>query len=88
MNIRHARRYATPAALAASSLCLVAWLALNAPPLEAMGTPMQASPSEEPQDATVIEAGNASPAPFLPRRLRSSLSMPYFSFAQPLTPRS
>ncbi|KAF1015654.1 MAG: hypothetical protein GAK31_01129 [Stenotrophomonas maltophilia] len=87
MNIQHARRYATPAALAASSLCLVAWLALNAPPAGLPGAPL-AAPSDQPQDATGTDAGNADLAPTLPRRLRSSLSMPYFSFAQPLTPRS
>ncbi|WMJ69738.1 hypothetical protein [Stenotrophomonas sp. 24(2023)] len=87
MNIQQARRFATPAVLAASSLCLVAWLALNAPPLNAMNAPLAPS-SDEPQDATETEPGTASSAPFLPRRLRSSLSMPYFSFAQPLTPRS
>jgi hypothetical protein len=43
---------------------------------------------EGPQDAGVIEAGTADGAPTPPRRLHSSLSMPYFSFAQSLNPRS
>ncbi len=40
------------------------------------------------QDAAVPAAGDASPAPSPPRRLNSSLSMPYFSFAQSLNSRS
>ncbi|MET0129875.1 MAG: hypothetical protein ABW207_04330 [Stenotrophomonas chelatiphaga] len=40
------------------------------------------------QDAGVPDAGNAPPAPSPPRRLNSSLSMPYFSFAQSLNSRS
>ncbi|GAB3053305.1 hypothetical protein [Stenotrophomonas tumulicola] len=40
------------------------------------------------QDAAVPNAGNLQPAPSPPRRLNSSLSMPYFSFAQSLNSRS
>ena len=40
------------------------------------------------QDAAMPDAGDASPAPSPPRRLNSSLSMPYFSFAKSLNSRS
>ncbi|BCX44599.1 hypothetical protein ABFC53_09995 [Stenotrophomonas pavanii] len=78
MNTRIRRNLTAPAAAAVSTLIVLAWLAAPTPP---------ASP-DSPQDATVSPAGNAVPSPPPPRRLHSSLSMPYFSFAQPLTPRS
>ncbi|MGE8249845.1 MAG: hypothetical protein ACN6PO_11595, partial [Stenotrophomonas bentonitica] len=52
------------------------------------GSSASANVFEGPQDAGVIEAGTADGAPTPPRRLHSSLSMPYFSFAQSLNPRS
>ena len=75
MNTWMRRNPTAPAVTAVSTLLVLAWLAMPASP----------SPSSNAQDATVSPAGNA-PTP--PRRLHSSLSMPYFSFAQPLTPRS
>jgi len=80
------RRHTAKAVTAASALALLGWF----------GTPASdpgfaASPGafEGPQDAGVIEAGNADTVPLPPRRrLHSSLSMPYFSFAQSLNPRS
>ncbi|WP_295574785.1 hypothetical protein [Stenotrophomonas maltophilia] len=79
MNIRIRRHFTAPAAAAVSTLIVLAWLA----------APTSPTSPDSGQDATVSPAGNAavsSPPP--PRRLHSSLSMPYFSFAQPLTPRS
>nr|WP_303636015.1 hypothetical protein [Stenotrophomonas sp. 704A1] len=72
-----------PAVTAVSTLFVLVWLAMPAPPAPA------ASPlaHDHAQDATA-PAGNAETSPSPPRRLHSSLSMPYFSFAQPLTPRS
>lgn len=82
MNTRMRRSHTAPAVTAVSTLFVLAWLAMPAPP---------AAPSPSPdtaQDASTLTAGNADPSPSPPRRLHSSLSMPYFSFAQPLTPRS
>lgn len=78
MNIRIRRNLAAPAAAAVSTLIVLAWLAAPSLP-DSVGSA---------QDATASPAGNADPLPPPPRRLHSSLSMPYFSFAQPLTPRS
>lgn len=82
MNIQMRRRHAAPAVTAVSTLLALFWLALPAPPAPS------SSPDNTPQDAAPFTAGNAEPSPPPPRRLHSSLSMPYFSFAQPLTPRS
>ncbi|KLN99574.1 MULTISPECIES: hypothetical protein [Stenotrophomonas] len=78
MNARIRRNLAAPAAAAVSTLIVLAWLAMPTAPASA----------DSAQDASVSPAGNADPSPSPPRRLHSSLSMPYFSFAQPLTPRS
>lgn len=78
MNARIRRNLTAPAAAAVSTLIVLAWLAMPTAPASADST----------QDASVSPAGNADPSPSPPRRLHSSLSMPYFSFAQPLTPRS
>jgi hypothetical protein len=81
MNIRMRRRHAAPAVTAVSTLLALLWLALPAPSAPSSST-------DTAQDAAPFTAGNAEPSPPPPRRLHSSLSMPYFSFAQPLTPRS
>lgn len=78
MNARIRRNLTAPAAAAVSTLIVLAWLAMPTAP----------APADSAQDASVSPAGNADPSPPPPRRLHSSLSMPYFSFAQPLTPRS
>ncbi|HCT25385.1 MAG TPA: hypothetical protein DIW85_04120 [Stenotrophomonas sp.] len=78
MNARIRRNLTAPAAAAVSTLIVLAWLA----------TPTAPASPDSAQDATVSPAGNADSPPPPPRRLHSSLSMPYFSFAQPLTPRS
>lgn len=78
MNVRIRRNLTAPAAAAVSTLIVLAWLAAPPPPAS----------TDSAQDATASPAGNAAPSPSPPRRLHSSLSMPYFSFAQPLTPRS
>lgn len=78
MNARIRRTLTAPAVTAVSTLLVLAWLAMPAPPASA----------DSAQDATVSPTGTAPPPPPPPRRLHSSLSMPYFSFAQPLTPRS
>lgn len=79
MNARIRRNLTAPAAAAVSTLIVLAWLASPTAPVS----------SDNAQDATASPAaGNAAPSPSPPRRLHSSLSMPYFSFAQPLTPRS
>ena len=80
MTIRMPHRHTAPAVTAASTLLALLWLPLPAPPAPT-------SP-DTPQDAAPFTAGNAEPSHPPPRRLHSSLSMPYFSFAQPLTPRS
>ncbi|WP_439450479.1 hypothetical protein [Stenotrophomonas sp. ATs4] len=78
MNARIRRNLTAPAAAAVSTLIVLAWLA----------APTSPASSDSAQDATVSPAADAAPSPSPPRRLHSSLSMPYFSFAQPLTPRS
>lgn len=80
MNVRIRRNLTAPAAAAVSTLIVLAWLA----------APTSPASTDSAQDATASPAGDAapSPSPSPPRRLHSSLSMPYFSFAQPLTPRS
>ena len=82
-RMRH--HHAAKAVTAASALLLLGWFGI---PSGDAGSPASADVFEGPQDAGVIEAGTANGAPTPPRRLHSSLSMPYFSFAQPLTPRS
>ncbi|WBL69003.1 hypothetical protein SMAL454_28470 [Stenotrophomonas maltophilia] len=77
MNARIRRNLTAPAAAAVSTLIVLAWLA----------TPTAPASPDSAQDAIATPAGNAD-SPLPPRRLHSSLSMPYFSFAQPLTPRS
>ncbi|CAH0144006.1 hypothetical protein CR156_11560 [Stenotrophomonas lactitubi] len=84
MNTRMRRSLTAPAVTAVSTLFVLVWLAMPAPP--AASSPALSEDST--QDAAVPPAGNAAPSPSPPRRLHSSLSMPYFSFAQPLTPRS
>ena len=81
MNVRIRRNLTAPAAVAVSTLLVLAWWATPTAPVSA--------PAEGAQAATLSPAGNApSSSPPPPRRLHSALSMPYFSFAQPLTPRS
>jgi hypothetical protein len=80
MNVRIRRTLTAPAAVAVSTLLVLAWWATPTAPASAA--------AESPQDATLSPAGNAPSSPPPPRRLHSALSMPYFSFAQPLTPRS
>lgn len=78
MNARIRRNLTAPAAAVVSTLIVLAWLAM----------PTSPDSADSAQDAIASPAGNAAPFPPPPRRLHSSLSMPYFSFAQPLTPRS
>jgi len=75
MNARIRRNLTAPAAAAVSTLIVLAWLA----------TPTAPASPDSAQDAIATPAGNADSSPPPPRRLHSSLSMPYFSFAQPLT---
>jgi len=80
------RRQSTKAVTAASALLLLGWLGT---PAGEVGSSAATGAFEGPQDAgAIIEAGTADGAPTPPRRLHSSLSMPYFSFAQSLNPRS
>lgn len=83
-RMRH--RHSATAITAASALLLLGWFGL---PSGDAGSPAASTDMfEGPQEAGVIEAGTANGAPTPPRRLHSSLSMPYFSFAQSLNPRS
>jgi len=82
---RMRRRQSAKAVTAASALLLLGWLGT---PAGEVGIRATTGAFESPQDAGVIEAGTADGAPTPPRRLHSSLSMPYFSFAQSLNPRS
>lgn len=82
---RMRRRRTTHAVSAASALLLLAWF--GTPDGDAGGA-AAGSALPGPQDAGVIQAGTADDTPARPRRLHSSLSMPYFSFAQSLNPRS
>jgi hypothetical protein len=79
------RHHSAKALMAASALLLIGWFSIPAGDRD--GTSATGA-FEGPQDAEVIEAGTADGAPTPPRRLHSSLSMPYFSFAQSLNPRS
>ncbi|SFR80345.1 hypothetical protein SAMN04487782_0613 [Stenotrophomonas maltophilia] len=81
MNTRMHRNVTAPAITAVSTLLVMAWLA-------SPRAPIAPSLSDTPQDAPTPTAGTPEASPSPPRRLHSSLSMPYFSFAQPLTPRS
>lgn len=78
------RHHSAKALTAASALLLLGWFSIPAGDLGDTAT----GALESPQDAGVIKAGTADGAPTPPRRLHSSLSMPYFSFAQSLNPRS
>jgi len=82
MRHRNAGRIASAVGL----LILSLWLcgAMGRP----SGIPETVHLLEGLQDAAVPDAGDASPASSPPRRLNSSLSMPYFSFAQSLNSRS
>lgn len=82
---RMRRHHSAKAVTAASALLLLGWL--GTPAAEVGGAAARGA-FDGPQDAGVIEAGTADGAPTPPRRLHSSLSMPYFSFAQSLNPRS
>jgi len=82
-RMRH--HHSAKAVIAASALLLLGWFGT---PSGDAGDAASANVFEGPQDAGVIEAGTADGAPTPPRRLHSSLSMPYFSFAQSLNPRS
>lgn len=82
-RMRH--HHSAKAVIATSALLLLGWFGT---PSGDAGDAASANVFEGPQDAGVIEAGNADGAPTPPRRLHSSLSMPYFSFAQSLNPRS
>ena len=75
MNTRIRRNLTAPAAAAVSTLIVLAWLAAPTPP----------SPTVRRTRPFHRQECRSLPSP---RRLHSSLSMPYFSFAQPLTPRS
>lgn len=77
MNARIRRNLTAPAAAAVSTLIVLAWLA----------TPTAPASPDSAQDAIATPAGNADSSP-LPASAAQLLSMPYFSFAQPLTPRS
>jgi len=79
------RHHSAKALTAASALLLLGWFSI---PAGDRGSETATGAFESPQDAGVIQAGNADGAPTPPRRLHSSLSMPYFSFAQSLNPRS
>lgn len=79
------RHHSAKAFTAASALLLLGWFSI---PAGDRGSATATGAFEGPQDAGVIEAGTADGAPTPPRRLHSSLSMPYFSFAQSLNPRS
>jgi hypothetical protein len=82
---RMRRHQSAKAVTAASALLLLGWLGT---PVGDIGSTAATGAFESPQDAGVLQAGNADGAPTRPRRLHSSLSMPYFSFAQSLNPRS
>lgn len=79
---RNAGRIASAAGLLILSLWLCGAMGRTS------GTPETVHLLEGLQDAAVPDVGDASPAPSPPRRLNSSLSMPYFSFAQSLNSRS
>jgi len=85
MNAIH-RRHAHQAAAAVAVLLLTSWLGVARSGAGAPALP-QVAPMHL-QDAPSPDAGSALSAPSPPRRLNSSLSMPYFSFAQSLNPRS
>lgn len=80
------RRHAQQSAAVAALLLLTLWLAGAGGRTDSSGPGPLATPLL--QDAATPEAGSAPSAPSPPRRLNSSLSMPYFSFAQSLNPRS
>jgi len=79
------RHHSAKALTAATALLLIGWFSIPAGDRDGSSA---TGAFEGPQDAEVIQAGNANGAPTPPRRLHSSLSMPYFSFAQSLNPRS
>lgn len=79
------RHHSAKALTAASALLLLGWFSI---PAGDRGSDTATGAFEGPQDAGVTKAGTADGAPTPPRRLHSSLSMPYFSFAQSLNPRS
>ena len=83
MNSRMRRSLAAPAVTAVSTLFVLVWLAMPAPP--AASSPLS---EDSTQDAAAPTAGNAAPSPSPPRRRPSSRSLPDLSVAQPLTPRS
>lgn len=85
MNIMIQPRTVRTATAVAGMLVLSVWLGVA--PGSADESTALAVPSGL-QDAAMPDAGNASPAPSPPRRLNSSLSMPYFSFAKSLNARS
>ena len=66
-------------------LALTAWLGVAS---QRADEPAALPMSTGLQDAAMPEAGGVPPAPSPPRRLNSSLSMPYFSFAKSLNSRS
>mgnify|MGYP001011461613 FL=1 len=66
-------------------LLLTTWLGVAS---QGADEPAALSMSTGLQDAAMPDAGDARPAPSSPRRLNSSLSMPYFSFAKSLKSRS
>ncbi|MBD3827440.1 MULTISPECIES: hypothetical protein [Stenotrophomonas] len=80
------RHHTAKTLTAASALLLLGWF--GTPASDDAGSSAGSGAFAGPQDAGVIEAGTADGAPRPPRRLHSSLSMPYFSFAQSLNPRS
>ena len=85
MNTSYRRRTTRTAATAAGLLLLSLWFGAAPGGAGNVDTPPAL---QSLQDAGVPEAGKAPPAPSPPRRLNSSLSMPYFSFAQSLNSRS
>ncbi len=85
MNTSVQHRMTRMAASAAGLLLLSLWFSVAHGGVD---DTQAASALDSLQDAGVPDAGNAPPAPSPPRRLNSSLSMPYFSFAQSLNSRS
>ena len=73
MNTRMRRSLTAPAVTAVSTLFVLVWLAMPAPP--AASSPALSEDST--QDAAATTAGNAAPSPTPPRRLHTSQSKPY-----------
>ena len=85
MNIAIRSRTKRSAMAISGLLVLITWLGVAS---QEADEPAALSMSTGLQDAAMPDAGDARPAPSSPRRLNSSLSMPYFSFAKSLKSRS